>query len=195
MSRAKQNATETTYKVGYKRPPEHSRFKPGQSGNPKGRPAGRATAKDAIERVINKKVSVREGEKTRDITILEAMLHAQATKGAKGDARSAGLLFGLLPKAGLLGEQDGNSLTTGGDHCGGGDAFERIPAQVTQADLLLEGIDETLLTREEVIELSRLCEVIDSSGGMTSLSLPQFARVQQLVNKAKGKVIDSSPNQ
>jgi hypothetical protein len=27
-------------RVGYKRPPQHSKFKPGQSGNPKGRPKG-----------------------------------------------------------------------------------------------------------------------------------------------------------
>ena len=28
------------YKVGYKKPPLHSRFKKGQSGNPRGRPRG-----------------------------------------------------------------------------------------------------------------------------------------------------------
>ena len=33
-----QSSEEGMYQVGYCRPPLHSRFKPGQSGNPKGRP-------------------------------------------------------------------------------------------------------------------------------------------------------------
>ena len=37
-------------KVGYRRPPKKSRFKPGQSGNPKGRPKGTKNLKrDLIE--------------------------------------------------------------------------------------------------------------------------------------------------
>ena len=31
---------EKTYSVGYKRPPQHTRFKAGQSGNPKGKAIG-----------------------------------------------------------------------------------------------------------------------------------------------------------
>lgn len=30
----------TQYEVGYCKPPEHTRWKPGQSGNPRGRPKG-----------------------------------------------------------------------------------------------------------------------------------------------------------
>jgi hypothetical protein len=32
------------YAVGHKKPPLHTRFPPGQSGNPKGRPKGRFRA-------------------------------------------------------------------------------------------------------------------------------------------------------
>lgn len=32
--------TKSDYKAGYAKPPHHGRFKPGQSGNPKGRPRG-----------------------------------------------------------------------------------------------------------------------------------------------------------
>ncbi|MGK7651962.1 DUF5681 domain-containing protein [Roseovarius sp. B08] len=32
--------TDADYEVGYAKPPANTRFKPGQSGNPKGRPKG-----------------------------------------------------------------------------------------------------------------------------------------------------------
>lgn len=98
------------YEVGYGRPPTHSRFKPGESGNPNGRPAGRPNAKTTVARVINEKVAVREGQKTRRITKLEAVVQAHAMKAMKGDARSASIVIGLVARMGLLGEQEDATL-------------------------------------------------------------------------------------
>jgi hypothetical protein len=98
------------YEIGYGRPPERTRFKPGQSGNPNGRPVGRPSAKTTVARVINEKVSVREGQKTRNITKLEAMVQAHALKAIKGDARSASIVIGLIARMGLLGEQEDETL-------------------------------------------------------------------------------------
>ena len=90
------DAPKAEYQVGYKRPPLQTRFKPGQSGNPKGRPTGRPNAKTTVERVMNEKVSVHEGEKTRHMTKFEALLQAQTMKGMKGDARSAGMVVNVM---------------------------------------------------------------------------------------------------
>lgn len=98
------------YEVGYGRPPTHSRFKPGESGNPNGRPAGHPNAKTTVARVINEKVAVREGQKTRRITKLEAVVQAHAMKAMKGDARSASIVIGLVARMGLLGEQEDATL-------------------------------------------------------------------------------------
>jgi len=98
------------YDVGYGRPPVHTRFKPGQSGNPKGRPAGGANAKTTVERLINEKVSVREGEKTRQMTKLEALLQAHTMKAIKGDPRSASIVIGVVAKMGLFGDQAEETL-------------------------------------------------------------------------------------
>lgn len=43
-----------SYPVGYKKPPEATRFQPGRSGNPSGRPKKVKTEKQALEEVLNK---------------------------------------------------------------------------------------------------------------------------------------------
>jgi hypothetical protein len=52
------------YEVGYGKPPKDTRFKPGQSGNPRGRPKGRLNASEVLSRELDQKVSVREGGTT-----------------------------------------------------------------------------------------------------------------------------------
>jgi hypothetical protein len=62
------------YEVGYGRPPDHTRFKKGRSGNPRGRPQGRTNARSIVSRAISEKVTIREGDKARDMTKLEGLL-------------------------------------------------------------------------------------------------------------------------
>jgi len=61
-------------------PPEHSKFKKGQSGNPKGRPK-LPDLKDAIAKVLS--------EEKDGITALDAILSALRARAAKGDVRAA----------------------------------------------------------------------------------------------------------
>src|SRR4051794_26939196 len=70
--------------VGYGKPPRHSRFKKGQSGNPRGRPSLARVA----YRILNEKIRVRENGERRTITKLEAMLKQLANKGVSGDLRA-----------------------------------------------------------------------------------------------------------
>jgi hypothetical protein len=53
------------YEVGYGRPPQTSRFKPGQSGNPKGRPKAAKNLSTLAREKLQAKVSVREGGRER----------------------------------------------------------------------------------------------------------------------------------
>jgi Family of unknown function (DUF5681) len=98
-------------KVGYRRPPRHTRFKKGQSGNPRGRPQGGANAKTIVSRVIGEKVTLREGDKPRAMTKLEGLLQAHLVKAIKGDARSAGLVINLVTRLGLLAETENKTIT------------------------------------------------------------------------------------
>jgi hypothetical protein len=76
------------YQVGYRKPPRHSRFRRGQSGNPRGRPKGSQSAARLARRILNEKIVIRENGKRRWITRREAMLKQLANKGVMGDLRS-----------------------------------------------------------------------------------------------------------
>jgi hypothetical protein len=81
------------YKVGKGRPPLHSRFKPGQSGNPKGRPRRGKTVADQIDRILSGTVTIRENGLVQEVTCQEAMFKSLAAKAMRGDHRAAAFLL------------------------------------------------------------------------------------------------------
>lgn len=174
------------YIVGKNRPPRHSRYKPGHSGNPKGRPKGRRNVKMEIQETISKKIKIRQGNMEQYVTLPVANVLAHAIKGAQGDVRSAQLFLNSLLKWGLLGDDDDGKA----DFALRGGAI--VPSNnVRQSDLLFEGLRTDLLSHDEQIELSRIAALIDLGGDFTALSDADFLRVKHLVNKGRGK--DVSP--
>ncbi len=81
--------------VGYKKPPRHSRFKPQQSGNPKGRPKGSKNMSTLIKGELDAPIAISEGGKTRRVSKREALVKTQVAKALKGDHKAAHLLMGL----------------------------------------------------------------------------------------------------
>lgn len=82
--------------VGYQKPPRAHRFKPGESGNPRGRPKGAKNEATLLFELLHRKVEIRENGRTRKITILEAMLHRLAEDSLKGNVKSAAFLLNRL---------------------------------------------------------------------------------------------------
>ena len=169
------------YKVGKYRPPVEKQYRPGQSGNPKGRPRGRRNTKTIIERVLEEPVSVRLGEKTRTLPMFEAILYAQAARAVQGDVRSAGFVFDLA-------EDFMDSVAGTGQET---TALEQQGVRPPSAELF-ENIDEALLSDDDKIDLSRFQEIVDLGGGMTALNVNDFARAREIVNKGRGKNITPS---
>jgi len=56
MDEQSNSAKPKATKLGYCNPPEHGRFKKGQSGNPKGRPKGTLNLATVLERTLREKV-------------------------------------------------------------------------------------------------------------------------------------------
>jgi hypothetical protein len=93
------------YMVGYKRPPLRTRFQPGQSGNPSGRPKGAANLRSLFEKIMKEEISLREGEVTKKITKAEAILRGLIVGAMKGDTRSQMTLFRLAEQVGQFEEK------------------------------------------------------------------------------------------
>ena len=81
------------YRVGPGRPPKHTRFKPGQSGNPKGRPKGRTNLVAVLERELMRMVEVSENGQTKRVTKQAALARSIIHRGIKGDHKSAELVM------------------------------------------------------------------------------------------------------
>jgi hypothetical protein len=90
--------------VGYGRPPVHSRFKPGVSGNPSGRPRGTLNLKTLFDRILKEEVSLREGANVRQVTKAEAVVRGLVIGALKGDTRSISTLFRFAEQTGQFAE-------------------------------------------------------------------------------------------
>lgn len=81
--------------IGYGRPPKWTRFREGQSGNPKGRPkkkesrrasASESEADEVLRRTLQRKIQITEGGVTREVTMHEAIQRSQAVHAASGNS-------------------------------------------------------------------------------------------------------------
>ncbi|MEM7222740.1 MAG: DUF5681 domain-containing protein [Pseudomonadota bacterium] len=102
------DAEELPYEVGYGKPPVESRFKPGQSGNPRGRPKGSKNTIDStsaknherLKQVIvdeaYRQITIRDGDRIVTMPVIQAVVRNMALNAAKGDKRSQRMLTDLL---------------------------------------------------------------------------------------------------
>ena len=75
-------------RIGYGRPPRATRFRPGQSGNPRGRAKGSRNLTTIINAALNEPVIVTENGRRRRITKLEAAIKQLVNRAAAGEARA-----------------------------------------------------------------------------------------------------------
>jgi hypothetical protein len=87
---------ENDYEVGYCKPPCHTRFSKGQSGNPRGRPAGSKNLKTLLSKALNQPVVVTENGGQRKISKREAIITQLVNRSATADLRAIKILLDML---------------------------------------------------------------------------------------------------
>ena len=88
-----------TTKVGYRRPPEKSRFKAGQSGNPHGRPKGALNLATILEQTLREPIIIVENGRRKTVTKLEAAIKQVVNQAARGKLKAVQLLASLVRSA------------------------------------------------------------------------------------------------
>ena len=79
--------------VGFGKPPVHSRFRKGCSGNSKGRPKGTKNLRTDLTEVLQERITVTEGDRKVRMSKQRAIVKTLIAKTLKGDSRSATTLL------------------------------------------------------------------------------------------------------
>ncbi|HLO79239.1 MAG TPA: DUF5681 domain-containing protein [Magnetospirillum sp.] len=84
-------------KVGYGKPPKHSQFKKGQSGNPAGRPKREKThyrnVWEPLLKIMGQELMVTIGGKAEPMAAIDALYRQLFAKALKGDRRASTYLI------------------------------------------------------------------------------------------------------
>jgi hypothetical protein len=92
-------------KIGYGSPPKRSQFKPGLSGNPKGRPKRNPTAvSEVIKNTLSAPIQYREQGRTKTATRTEIGLKKLVENAVKGDLTAATTLLQYREEASRYGD-------------------------------------------------------------------------------------------
>jgi hypothetical protein len=130
-----------TYDIGYGKPPRHSQFKKGVSGNPRGRPKEAKGVKTIVRDVLESKVAVQMASGPKRMSKLELAIHKQVEKACKGDLRAF--------VAVLKHYDNGDSSKAGGSHVG--QISHALSA--TDVEILKRFRDETLAAAHSGLEV------------------------------------------
>jgi hypothetical protein len=86
------------YQIGYRKPPKATRFKPGQSGNPKGRPKDSPNLASDLSAELGEQITVREGGEARRVSKQRALIKSLMAKALQGDVRATTALLALYAR-------------------------------------------------------------------------------------------------
>ena len=88
--------TPRDYEVGYGKPPRHTRFQKGRSGNPTGRPRGRKNMATLLSAALDASIIVVENGRRKKITKREAIVTQLVNKSASADLKATQIVLAML---------------------------------------------------------------------------------------------------
>src|SRR3984893_9200519 len=87
---------ERDYEVGYAKPPRHTRFELGRSGNPRGRPGGSKNLSTLLSEALKEPVIGVEKSRRRKIAKRQAIITQLVNRSAKADLKAIQILLTML---------------------------------------------------------------------------------------------------
>lgn len=108
----KKQTPKRDYEVGYGKPPKHTRWGPGESGNWTGRPKGSKGLKARLLAAVEEPVIVVENGQQVKITMLDLMLKGTTRAAAKGNVAAAKQLFTMMRTMGLTADPPSEKFDT-----------------------------------------------------------------------------------
>jgi len=84
------------YEVGYGKPPRHTRFQKGRSGNPAGRPRGKKNLATLLSDALDQKIIVVENGRRKKISKREAIVTQLVNKSASADLKATQIVLAML---------------------------------------------------------------------------------------------------
>ena len=84
------------YEVGYGKPPRHTRFQKGRSGNPAGRPRGKKNLATLLSDALDQKIIVVEDGRRKKISKREAIVTQLVNKSASADLKATQIVLAML---------------------------------------------------------------------------------------------------
>lgn len=86
------------YTIGYCKPPAHTRFQPGQSGNPRGRKKGHKNLNTLLRQGLNQSITVSVGGKKRSMPKYAVIITTLINKAVQGEAKAVQILLPYILK-------------------------------------------------------------------------------------------------
>jgi hypothetical protein len=99
VASAASDPAQSDFQARYRQPPKAFRFKPGQSGNPSGRPKAAKRLLSELEAALSAPVTIKVGSRKRRVSKMQAAVKSLADRAASGDPLVLRLLLAELRHA------------------------------------------------------------------------------------------------
>jgi Family of unknown function (DUF5681) len=100
--------------VGYKHPPREHQFRPGQSGNPSGRPKGARNFRSELREELSEVVTVHDGDRDIQISKQRALIKSVVAAAIDGNQRAAASVLAMCMRM-LADAEDDDAIEDVGD--------------------------------------------------------------------------------
>lgn len=120
------------YEVGYGKPPKEHRFRPGRSGNTRGRPKGTKNLKTDLREELSERITIREGQIVKQVSKQRAWVKSLVARAAQGGQGACTTLVNLWLRVFELDDSSHREHLTREEKDVLDRLFERMSAQVNE---------------------------------------------------------------